>query len=145
MLGRILRFPPFLALWLALLLLPAAPPDWLAALLQRLSDALLPLVALAVGLEMRLRLPREMRAQLAFGLALKLLALPLLAFVLAGALGLRGAAFQATVLESAMPPMVTAAALAVAHRLAPALAAALVGYGTLLALLTLPLWTRLVA
>jgi predicted permease len=50
---------------------------------------------------------------------------------------------QASVLESAMPPMITAGALAISHRLAPGLAAALVGYGTVLALLSLPLWHAL--
>jgi len=44
------------------------------------------------------------------------------------------------VLESAMPTMVTAAALAISHRMAPRLAAALVGYGIVLALVTLPAW-----
>ena len=39
-----------------------------------------------------------------------------------------------------MPTMITAGALAIAHNLAPRLAAALVGYGILLSLLTLPAW-----
>jgi predicted permease len=140
---RVLRFPPFVALVFALLLMPDAPPRWLALLLERLSDALLPLVGLAVGLSLRLRLPRDELVPLGLGLALKLALLPALALALAAALRLQGAAFDAAVLESAMPPMVTAAALAVSHRLAPTLAAALVGYGTLLALLTLPLWRAL--
>ena len=48
-------------------------------------------------------------------------------------------------LESAMPPMITAAALAISHRLAPTLAAALVGYGTLLAIASLALWNLALA
>jgi predicted permease len=55
-------------------------------------------------------------------------------------LGPDGLARQAVILEAAMPPMITAAALAIAHDLAPRLAAALVGYGIVLSLLTLPLW-----
>ncbi len=47
---------------------------------------------------------------------------------------------QVAVLESAMPTMVTAAALAISHRMAPRLAAALVGYGIVLSLATLPAW-----
>jgi len=39
--------------------------------------------------------------------------------------------------------MITAAALAISHRLAPRLAAALVGYGILLSLATLPGWAWL--
>jgi predicted permease len=44
------------------------------------------------------------------------------------------------VLEAAMPPMITSAALAAMAGLAPELAAAMVGYGTLAAMATLPLW-----
>jgi len=138
--GKIATFPPFLALLFALTLMPAEPPAWLAASLQRVADALLPVVAFAVGLGLRLRLPREELAPLGAGLALKLAALPLLAFALVPLLGLAPPASHAAVLETAMPPMITAGALAISHRLAPTLAAALVGYGTLLALLTLPLW-----
>ena len=54
--------------------------------------------------------------------------------------GLQDKMLQVSVLESAMPTMITAGALAIAHNLAPRLAAALVGYGILLSLLTLPAW-----
>jgi len=43
-----------------------------------------------------------------------------------------------------MPTMITAAALAISHQLAPRLAAALVGYGILLSLVTLPMWAWVV-
>jgi predicted permease len=69
--------------------------------------------------------------------------LPLLAWPLSLAFGLEGERLQANVLESAMPTMITAAALAISHRLAPRLAAAMVGYSILLSLLTLPLWAWL--
>jgi predicted permease len=137
---KVLRFPPFLALVFALLLMPASPPPWIAAVLERLADAMLPLVALAVGLAIRLRLARDELAPLASGLLLKLAVMPALAFVLVSLLGLQGHVRDAAVLETAMPPMITAGALAISHRLAPTLAAALVGYGTVLALATLPLW-----
>ena len=52
---------------------------------------------------------------------------------------------RANVLESAMPTMISAAALAMAHGLAPRLAAALVGYGIVLCLATLPAWAWLLA
>lgn len=138
---RIVKFPPLLTLVFALTLMPADPPSWIAGGLQRLADALLPLVVLAIGLTIRLRMPREELRPLAVGLGLKLLLMPLLALALAWPLGLSGIAAQATVLEAAMPPMITAAALAISHRLAPQLAAAMVGYGILLSLLSLPLWS----
>jgi predicted permease len=67
-----------------------------------------------------------------------MLALPALAFVVASLGGATPDVLRVAVLESAMPPMVTAGALAAAAGLAPELAAALVGYGILLSLVTLP-------
>ena len=143
MIGRVLRFPPLWALLFAALLMPAQPPAWIAAALKTLADAMLPLVMLAVGLSIQLRLPREELPALGLGLLLKLLVLPALALPLAWAFGLQGAALQVNVLESAMPTMITAAALAMMQGLAPRLAAALVAYGIVLSLITLPAWVWL--
>ncbi|ODS64349.1 MAG: malate permease [Arenimonas sp. SCN 70-307] len=142
---RIVTFPPFLAMVFGLTLMPAEPPAWIAGGLQRLSDALLPLVVLAIGLGLKLKLPRDELRPLAAGLTLKLGVMPAVALALVWLLplGLEPVARDTVVLESAMPPMVTAAALAISHRLAPGLASAMVGYGILLSLATLPAWTWL--
>jgi len=83
---RIATFPPFAALVLALLLGNAWFPEWLMALAQGFADMLLPLVTLAVGLQLRLRLVPEYRWPLVFGLAGKLLVprIPLAAGVRTG-------------------------------------------------------------
>lgn len=143
-LRRIASFPPMWALLFALLLMPASPPAWIGQALKSLSDAMLPLVMLAVGLTIQLRLARTELAPLAVGLLLKLVVLPALALPLSLAFGLHGAMLQANVLETAMPTMVTAAALAMSHDLAPRLAAAMVGYGIVLSLATLPAWAWVV-
>ncbi|WP_374474231.1 AEC family transporter [Arenimonas sp.] len=143
MLRRVATFPPFLAMVFGLTLMPAEPPSWIAGGLQRLADALLPLVVLAIGLGLKLKLPRDELRPLAAGLALKLAVMPAVALGLAALLRLDGVQHDTAVLESAMPPMVTAAALAISHRLAPGLASALVGYGILLSLATLPAWAWL--
>lgn len=140
MLARVVRFPPLWALVVGFTVMPAEPPAWVAGGLQRLSDALLPLAMLTIGLSVKLALPRDELKPLAAGLLLKLALLPALAVPLVRLLGLHGEMARTTVLESAMPSMVTAGALAISHGLAPRLAAAMVGYGLLLSLLTLPLW-----
>jgi predicted permease len=124
----------------ALTVMPESPPGWLAHGLQSLSGAMLPLVMLAVGFSLRFQLPlAEIRA-LTLGLTLKLLLLPMLVWACSLLAGLSGDMLDVNVLETAMPPMITAAVLAIAHGLAPRLAAAMVGYGILAAMLTLPLW-----
>ncbi len=142
MLIRIAAFPPLWALVFAVFAMPAEPPRWIAEPLRLLADALLPLAMLTIGLSVRLMPPREDLAPLGAGLLLKLAVVPALAAMLAPWLGMHGDMARATVFEAAMPPMITAAALAIAHSLAPRLAAAMVGYGLLLSLLTLPLWLR---
>ncbi|MDR2261224.1 MAG: AEC family transporter [Azoarcus sp.] len=140
---RILCFPPTVALILALTVVPEALPGWLGHALESLADALLPLVMLAVGCSLRFRMPAEEIRPLALGLVLKLALLPALAFGGSLLAGMRGDMLAANVLEAAMPSMITAGVLAIAHNLAPQLAAALVGYGILASMLTVPLWAWL--
>ena len=140
---RVLKFPPLWALIVGFTVMPAEPPQWIAGALQRLYDALLPLAMLTIGLSVKLALPRDELKPLATGLVLKLAVMPALALLLVPLLGLHGDMARTTVFESAMPSMVTAGALAISHNLAPRLAAAMVGYGLLLSLLTLPLWAGL--
>jgi len=142
-LRRVLTFPAFLALLLALAIAPASLPAWLTGMLQPLATALLPMVALAIGLQLKLKPDHEHLPALGAGLALKMLVLPLLALLLLPVLDLHGAAAQAAVLESAMAPMITAAALAAMAGLAPQLAAAMVSYGIVLVLPLLLIGMRL--
>ncbi|MFP7723338.1 AEC family transporter [Lysobacter sp. A3-1-A15] len=139
---RVLLFPPLWALVVGLTVMPAAPPSWIEGALLRLSEALLPLAMLTIGLSVQFALPRDEFKPLAAGLVLKLALMPALALLLVPLLGMSGDMARTTVLEAAMPSMVTAGALAIAQGMAPRLAAAMVGYGLLLSLLTLPLWAR---
>ena len=145
MLLRVLKFPPLWALIVGFTVMPAEPPQWISGALQRLSDALLPLAMLTIGLSVKLALPRDELKPLATGLVLKLAVMPALALLLVPLLGLHGDMARTTILESAMPSMVTAGALAISHNFAPRLAAAMVSYGLLLSLLTLPLWAGVAA
>ncbi|GHU24373.1 hypothetical protein AGMMS50243_27410 [Betaproteobacteria bacterium] len=104
------------------------------------SPPSVPLVMLAVGFSLRFQLPRSDIGALTLGLGLKLLLLPMLVWLGSSLVGMEGQILQTNVLETAMPAMITAAVFAIAHNLAPRLAAALVGYGILLSMFSLPLW-----
>lgn len=142
-LRKMLRFPPFVCLIVALTVMPAEPPAMVATLLERLSDALLPIVTLAIGLQLRFKLPARERRPLAVGLLAKLILLPGLALLLCALFGMDALMRDAVVLEAAMAPMITASALAISHRLAPGLAAAMVGFGIPASLITLLGWRAL--
>ncbi|TVS09960.1 MAG: AEC family transporter [Wenzhouxiangella sp.] len=140
---KVISFPPFLALLFALVFGNAWFPDWLDDITRRFADMLLPLVTLAIGMSLKLRLLREERLPLLIGLGGKLMVLPALAMGLALAMGAERDVALVAVLESAMPPMITAAALLTGAGLAVRLAPALVAWGVLLSAATVPLWFAL--
>lgn len=138
---RIVTFPPFIALLLALL--PLQHPAWLDEALAKVGAALVPTAIFAVGLRTRITPPKQARALVA-GLVTKLLLMPALALLIVRALDLSAEVRAVAVLETAMPSMITAAALAIGAGLAPELAAAWVGWGIVLSLFTVPAWAALV-
>lgn len=140
MLKRLLVFPPFLALTLALVLRPFDYPGWLEALLQRLGDMLTPLALFSVGFQLQLgRIHHHLRP-LAMGLGYKLVLGPAVVVLLMLALpGLSPLVRKVAVLQAAMSPMVSGAILAVEHELDPELSALMVGIGIPLSFALAPL------
>jgi hypothetical protein len=135
---KVATFPPFLALLLAFALRPIGFHPIAARLLESLAGTLVPIVMIAVGYQLRLRIGRDVVGPLVAGLGLKLVASPLAALGICRALGIDGPAASVSVLEAGMPPMISAGALALLAGLAPELSAALVGVGILLSFATLP-------
>ena len=136
---KIITFPPFIFLILAFLLKGITYPEVVTNILKVLSGTLVPLVMVAVGFQLTLRLSKESTSPLCIGLCIKLLAAPLCALLLCKLTGLKGEAVQVAVFEAGMPPMVSAGALAILASLSPALTAALVGLGIFLSFATLPI------
>lgn len=134
---KVLTFPSFGALLIGLL--PWTRPALLDGLIQTLAGLLVPMAMFAVGMQLKLVPSRAYAGPTAAGLGLKLLVLPAVAWLAANAAGAEADIVRVSTLQSAMPAMITAGALATDARLAPELAAALVGYGILIALLWLPL------
>lgn len=134
---KVLSYPAFIALLLALL--PIAHPLWLDHFLDRVAGLLMPIALFSVGLSFSVVLPRGHIPPLLAGLTLKMVLSPVLAWIALAAIQAPDLVLSAGVLQSAMPAMVTGGAMAMQHGFAPKLAAALVGYGVLIALGWLPL------
>lgn len=138
---RLLRFPPFIALLLALLVRIAGGwPEPVSAVLHRLGETLTPLALFAVGLQFRLGAWRGRGHLVATGLAWKLGLAPLAALAVAWAAGVGGMPMMAGVLQAAQGPMITAGILAQEHRLDPDLVNLVVGSGIAASFITAPLW-----
>jgi len=142
MLKRIVTFPPFIALLVALV--PFSHPAWFDEVLSKIGAALVPVAMFGVGLRTRLTPPAHGKV-FALALGLKLVFLPWVALLIADAFGAVGLLRSVLVLESAMPSMITAGALLMAHRIAPQLAAGLVGWGIVFSMATVPTWAYLLA
>lgn len=137
-LKRIFLFPPFIALVLGLLTMSVPYPAVLEKVLAGIAASLVPVVMVAIGLQIRLKLPPGSWMPFNIGLAIKLVGAPLIATVICFTLKQHTLAAKVSVFEAGMPPMVTAGALALLAGLAPELTAALVGLGLMVSFLTLP-------
>jgi len=138
---KIVLFPPFMALLLAVALIPVEYPLWATTVLKRLGDTLAPLALVSVGFQLRLGHLAGNGRNLALGLAFKLILAPLaLYLLLVGGFGAHGLEAQVTLFEAAMPPMITAAIIATEHDLDPPLATLMVAVGLILSFFTLTGW-----
>ncbi len=143
-LRRVVLFPPFIALLAATFLPIQAYLQPLDRVLALAAGSLVPVVLVAIGFQMRLLLPGADLMPFAAGLLIRLLLIPILFLALCRLLGLEGIPVQVSLFETAMPPMVTAGALASIAGLKPRLTSAMVGLGILFSFLTLPLVHRLI-
>lgn len=140
---RILVFPPFIALVAAFALKPLEYPPLAHSFINSLAITLVPVIMVAVGFQLKFRLPKGDRSPLVFALVAKLVVMPAAALLLLWPFGFDSLVVQVSLMEAAMPSMISAGALAIMAGLAPTLAAAIIGYGVILCFVTLPLWFAL--
>ncbi len=141
---KVMTFPPFIALVLAIVLRDVVYPDTITQLLSILASTLIPLVMIAVGYQLQFQMNRNLMTPMGLGLSIKLIMAPMIALMLCKLFGLKGEAVHVSIFEAGMPPMVSAGALAILANLSPALTAALVGIGILLSFVTLPILYQLI-
>ncbi len=138
---KVISFPPFLAMLLALALVPVTFPEPLDLALARIGSTLAPLALLSVGLQLRLGALRDRAAALSVGLGYKLVACPALTVAALWAMGAGpDMASRVTVIEAAMPPMIGAGIVALQAKLDSELVALMIGLGIPLAFATVPAW-----
>ena len=143
---KVLTFPPFIALLVALVVLlsETSYPATLETLLQVIGMTLVPAVMVAVGLQLQFSVPKADVSPFFASLILKLLVLPLVAMLVFWLSPLSGLPVKVAMLEAAMPPMITAGAIAMAAGLKPRLVSAIIGYGVICSAVTIPIWYAIV-
>ena len=136
---HLITFPAFLALIAGFVFKAVPLPGVIENFLSALAATLIPCAMVAVGFQMKYRLKTHELKPLVLGLWVKLLILPLIMLAGVKLFDIGGVSSFVAVLQSGMPPMVTAGAMAIDAGLEKDLSAAYVGYGLLCAFITLPL------
>lgn len=133
------KIPTMYAVILAILInmLQVQIPSPLDRAVQLAADGTIPLMLILLGVQLTsVQLTSSVRA-MQLSVALRLLAAPLIALLLAGLFGIEGPARQGSVTEASMPSMVSATVLATEYQLESKLVTAVVFISTLLSPLTL--------
>lgn len=141
---KVVTFPPFITLVLGLLLNGVTYPGWMTQVLEGFALTLIPLALVAVGFQLVIKLPKEEFSPFVSALAIKLIWSPFVAWVIVAWIAGEGMITQVTIFEAGMGPMITAGVMATLAGLAPRLTAAIVGLGTLISFVTLPLLYSLI-
>jgi len=143
-LSKILKFPPFIAFVIALLLniFSIEIPKDFDEVLMKLGATTVPLALVSVGSQMQWKkIERKEGFHLFIGLLFKLVILPLLILVIYKYIFHQsGDVIDICILEAAMAPMITAAIIASAHDLEPKFCNLMVAVGIPLSILTVGIW-----
>lgn len=140
---KILLFPPFLffLVSLAMNLMEVQVFGIAEDIMDLIAFTLTPIALIAVGLQIKIKSADLLQSPLVIGLGLSLIMAPALVYLFLGLiLNFQGLIFEVTVMEIAMPPMITASIIAIKFNLKPKLASLMVGVGIPISLITLSIW-----
>ena len=139
-LKRLSRFGPFLALLASLVFRIIDLPSDVYPILNGIGKTVAPVAMCALGLRFTLSVSRSVQVPALLGLISKMALLPGLVYVVSVLVGApQELAWSTSILQAAAPPMVTAGVVAVGAGLSAELVAFMVGVGTLVSFVSLPL------
>lgn len=139
-LRKIVLFPPFISLVVGLCLPSTDVFGFSIDVLKWIGGSIVPMALIVIGLQLELRVDPKQRTPMLCILGLKMILLPVLTLLAAISLNIEQTQFDVAVFQAAMPPMVTPAIMLIEAKIAPKLTASVLGIGTLVGFITLPLW-----
>ena len=141
---KVLTFPPFISLVVALFLMGVEFNPILSKVLASFSSTIVPMALVAVGLQLQFKLPKEDLKPFSIALVIKLIIAPIFAIIICKIFSWDNEVSVVSIMESAMAPMITAGAIASMAGLAPRLSSAIVGYGILISFITTAILFKLI-
>ena len=142
---KVLTFPPFLCLIIALFFVGVEFHPTIVKVLEVFAITTVPVALVAAGLQLQLILPKEDIKPFSVALLVKLIFAPIVAIIVCKIFGWNNQASMVSIMEASMAPMITAGAIASMAGLAPRLSSAIVGYGILISFVTTAIVYKLIS
>lgn len=142
---RLLKFPPFFAFIVALFLPTSLIEGMPSILLNNIGKLMVPLALLSLGLQFKISAKTLPWKKLGIGLLYKLMIAPFIVYIMSIIIIKKHDIISTvSIIECAMPPMITASILAVEYDLDSELASTLPTIGILISIPTLFFWKWLI-
>jgi len=129
---KVLSFPPFLCLIIALFFVGVKFHPTITKVLEAFAMTTVPVAIVAVGLQLQLKLPKEDIKPFSVGLLVKLILAPIFAIIVCKILAWDNLAATVSILEAGMATMTSAGAITAIAGLAVRLSSAIIGYGIII-------------
>ena len=133
---KVFTFPPVIALITSLFLIGVEFNPIISKVLNSFASTIVPVALVAVGLQLKLKLPKEDLKPFSVALSVKLIIAPIIAIGISSLFNWNNQASIVSIMEAGMAPMITAGVIASMAGLAPRLSSAIVGYGILISFIT---------
>jgi predicted permease len=137
---RLLRFPPFIASVVALILPRFTDISFANPFLDKLVATMTPMALFSIGLQLRLGKIKQEWRLLTAGIIYKLILAPCLVFLLAAAMHSTGNLAKISVFEAGMSSHITASLLVSQNNLNPNYCSLVVGLGIVVGFATSTIW-----
>lgn len=139
-LKRLFTFPPFLGCIGALVISQFTNLDFAESLFDKLASTVAPLALFSVGLQLKFNGWKKLMSQISMSMLYKLLIAPLLVFGAALVFGIKGNVAKISILETAMPTLISSSIIAEQFRLNTKLTNLIIGISIIFGLLTTVIW-----
>lgn len=133
---KVFTFPPVIALISSIFLMGVEFNPIISKVLNSFANTIVPVALVAVGLQLKLKLPKEDLKPFSVALSVKLIIAPTIAIGISSLFNWNNQASIVSIMEAGMAPMITAGAIASMAGLGPRLSSAIVGYGILISFIT---------
>ena len=139
-LKKLFTFPPFLGCIGALIISQFIDLNFAEPLFDKLAATVGPLALFSVGLQLKFNGWRKLIPQISTSMIYKLILAPLLVFIAALLIGIKGDIAKISIFEAAMPTLVTSSIIAEQFRLNTKLTNLIIGFSILAGFITTALW-----